>query len=58
VDRAGGRQEAGLNCIAHLLSQFDYTEIEHPVIQLPERERHPDYTRHPLPASIFVPEVY
>jgi len=28
------------------------------VIELPERERHPDYIRHPLPASMFVPEIY
>jgi polyphosphate kinase 2 len=58
IVQAVDKKRARLNCIAHLLSQFDYTEIEHPVIQLPERERHPDYTRHPLPASIFVPEVY
>ena len=58
IVQAVDKKRARLNCIAHLLGQFDYTEIEHPVIQLPERERHPDYTRHPLPASIFVPEVY
>jgi len=23
-----------------------------------KRERHPDYIRHPLPASMFVPEIY
>ncbi|HUD26820.1 MAG TPA: polyphosphate kinase 2 [Burkholderiaceae bacterium] len=58
IVQAVDKKRARLNCIAHLLSQFDYNEIEHPVIELPQRERHPDYTRHPLPASIFVPEVY
>jgi polyphosphate kinase 2 len=58
VVQAVDKKRARLNCIHHLLSQFDYGEIEHPVIELPERERHPDYIRHPLPASIFVPEIY
>jgi polyphosphate kinase 2 len=58
VVQAVDKKRARLNCIHHLLSQFDYAEIEHPVIELPERERHPDYLRRPLPLSIFVPEVY
>jgi polyphosphate kinase len=52
------KKRARLNCIHHLLSQFDYTDVEHPAIELPERERHPDYIRHPLPESMFVPELY
>jgi polyphosphate kinase len=58
VVQAVDKKRARLNCIHHLLSQFDYVDIEHPVIELPERERHPDYIRHPLPAAMFVPEVY
>jgi polyphosphate kinase len=58
VVQAVDKKRARLNFIHHLLSQFDYTEVEHPAIELPERERHPDYTRHPVPASIFVPEIY
>jgi hypothetical protein len=42
----------------HLLSQVPYTEVEHQAIVLPERERHEDYTRRPVPAEIMVPEVY
>ena len=52
------KKRARLNCIHHLLGQFEYHEVERPAIELPERERHADYTRHPLPASIYVPEVY
>ncbi len=58
VVQAVDKKKARLNCIKHLLDQFAYHEIERTPIELPERERHADYTRHPLPASIYVPEVY
>jgi polyphosphate kinase len=58
VVQAVDKKRARLNCIHHLLRQFEYVEVGHPAIELPERERHPDYIRHPLPASIFVPEIY
>jgi len=58
VVQAVEKKKARLNCIHHLLGQFEYHEVERPAIELPERERHADYTRHPLPASIYVPEVY
>jgi len=54
VDKKKGR----LNCIHHLLGQFPYHEVDRPVIQLPERERHPDYSRQPVPDSMMVPEIY
>ena len=56
--QANDKKKARLNCIHHLLSQMPYEEIVHPPIALPQRERHEDYTRHPVPASIIVPEVY
>ncbi|MBC7908698.1 MAG: polyphosphate kinase 2 [Rhodospirillaceae bacterium] len=58
IVEAVDKKKARLNCIDHLLSQIDYQELEHPPIVLPERERHPDYTRASLPAEMFVPEVY
>jgi polyphosphate kinase 2 len=58
VVQAVDKKRARLNCIHHLLRQFDYVEVAHTPIELPERERHPDYIRHPLPDSIFVPEIY
>jgi polyphosphate kinase len=58
VVQAVDKKRARLNCIHHLLSQFDYGDVEHPSIELPERERHPDYIRRPLPPSMFVPEIY
>jgi len=35
-----------------------YREIEHTAITLPERERHEDYVRQPVPQQMIVPEVY
>ena len=47
-----------LNCITHLLTQMPYREVEHEPIVLPERVRHEDYIRHPVPNTMVVPEVY
>ena len=58
VVQAVDKKKARLNCIHHLLQQMPYREVPHPVIQLPERERHDDYIRQPVPNEIVVPEVY
>jgi polyphosphate kinase 2 (PPK2 family) len=58
VVQAVDKKKARLNCIHHLLAQMQYEEISHPPIVLPERVRHDDYERHPVPADMFVPEVY
>lgn len=47
-----------LNCIHRLLSQVPYKEIEHELILLPERVRHDNYARRPLPEEICVPQLY
>ena len=52
------KKRARLNCIHHLLSQVSYQEIETTPIVLPEREYSPDYLRHPVPDSMYVPRVY
>ncbi|MBB3219510.1 polyphosphate kinase 2 [Pseudoduganella umbonata] len=52
------KKKARLNCIAHLLAQIPYVEVERPAIALPEREYHEDYVRRPVPAEIIVPEIY
>src|SRR5712671_5836942 len=39
------KKRARLNCIAHLLSQFEYNEVPKPPIVLPERARHEHYSR-------------
>ena len=58
VVQAVDKKKARLNCIHHLLSQFDYREIERPVVVLPARVRHADYSRNPVPHDIVVPELY
>ena len=58
VVQAVDKKKARLNCISHLLAQMPYHEVDHPAIDLPERVRHADYLRHPVPAEMYVPEVY
>ncbi len=55
---ADDKKKARLNCIQHLLSHFDYHEIERPEVVLPTRVRNPDYIRHPVPDDMIVPEIY
>ena len=58
VVQAVDKKRARLNCIHHLLQQFPYEEVEKSNVVLPERERHDDYSRHPVPADMLVPEIY
>ena len=58
VVQAVDKKKARLNCISHLLGQMPYHEVPHPSIELPARVRNDDYTRLPVPAQMFVPEVY
>lgn len=58
VIQAVNKKRARLNCINHLLQQFDYHEVEKPKVVLPPRERSENYTRHPVPASMIVPDIY
>jgi polyphosphate kinase len=52
------KKRARLNCIQHLLSQVGYHEIGHPTVQLPERVRHKDYIRRPVPRHMVIPNKY
>ncbi len=58
VVQAVDKKRARLNCIHHLLEQFDYHEVEHVPVHLPPRERREDYARTPVPKSMHVPDVY
>src|SRR5580698_9740035 len=51
------KKRARLNCMHHLLQQVPYQEVQHSEIVLPSREHKPDYTRHPVPADMYVPAV-
>ncbi|WP_460274668.1 polyphosphate kinase 2 [Celeribacter sp. ULVN23_4] len=52
------KKRARLNCIDHLLSLFDYYEIEHDEVHLPERIYKKDYERAVLPPELYVPKKY
>jgi polyphosphate kinase 2 len=58
VVAADDKKKARLNCIAHLLSRMPYEEVTKPQVELPQRTRHPDYSRRPTPAEMFVPEIH
>src|SRR6201996_724616 len=58
VVHAVDKKRARLNCIAHLLKQFNYSEVTKPPIVLPERERHEHYSRQDVPGEMVVPEVF
>jgi polyphosphate kinase 2 (PPK2 family) len=58
VVEAVDKKRARLNCIAHLLSQIAYAEVQHDAVHLPERIHNPDYHHGPVPEDLFVPSVY
>jgi polyphosphate kinase len=58
VVEAVDKKKARLNCIHHLLSQIPYSEVQRKPVVLPQRIRHPDYHRGPVPKEMHVPAVY
>lgn len=58
VIRGDTKKRARLNCIDHLLNQIPYTDVERDEVELPERVFNPEYTREPIPESMYVPEKY
>lgn len=58
IVQADDKKKARLNCIHHLLGQIPYQEVQQPSVNLPERQRHEGYRRHPTPQELQVPEVY
>jgi polyphosphate kinase 2 len=58
VVQAIDKKKARLNCISHFLDQFDYHEIERPLVELPPRTYNEDYIRNPVPEEMYIPEKY
>lgn len=52
------KKRARLNCMAHLLEQIPYQEVEHPTVVLPARVHNPDYHRHPVPRQMIIADRY
>jgi polyphosphate kinase 2 len=55
---ADDKKRARLNVIAHLLEAIPYGEVPKVSVELPERIRHPDYARGPVPPEMYVKSVY
>lgn len=51
------KRTARLNCIAHILSQFEYADVVPDPVELPEREDR-SYIRPPISEQTFVPQQY
>jgi polyphosphate kinase 2 len=58
VVEGDNKRRARLNCISHLLSQFDYDEIEKPELSLTERRPAKGYKRPPMNTQRFVPHLW
>ncbi len=58
VVNSDNKKLARLNCIAHLLSRFEYEDLTPEAIELPHREQGVGYVRPPMEDQTFVPEVY
>jgi polyphosphate kinase len=51
------KKAARLNCINHLLSQFEYVDVAPDVVELPEMKQLP-YVRPPMHEQTFVPQLF
>lgn len=58
VVEAVDKKRARLNCIAHLLEQIPYEDVPREPVVLPDRVRHEDYIRNPVPSELYVPEMF
>ncbi|HEX8056580.1 MAG TPA: polyphosphate kinase 2 [Novosphingobium sp.] len=58
VVHADDKKRARLNCISHLLDQFDFDDVPKAPVVLPDRVRHDDYIRHPVPEELYVPDRF
>jgi len=51
------KKAARLNCISHLLSQFDYVDVAPDVVEIPQMRPEP-YVRAPMHEQTFVPHLF
>lgn len=51
------KKKARLNCISHILSQFEYEDVVPDPVELPEMEEE-SYIRPPMDEQTFVPQIY
>ncbi len=58
VINADIKKHARLNCISHLLSQFNYEDLTPGPMELPPRQEDTGYIRPPFDEQTFVPDKY
>ncbi len=58
IVEAVDKKRARLKCISHLLEQIPYGAVKHPPVLLPDRVRHADYLRAPVPPEMMIPTLY
>jgi polyphosphate kinase 2 len=58
VVNADVKRHARLNCVSHLLSQFDYEDLTPEPVEIPPRQEDSGYERPPFEGQTFVPTVY
>ncbi|HAE41843.1 MAG TPA: polyphosphate kinase 2 [Clostridiales bacterium] len=51
------KRNARINCISHLLSKFEYKDVEMKKIELPDKQIKPEIDRTPYEQQKFVPDV-
>jgi polyphosphate kinase len=56
IVEADDKPSARINCIAHLLSRIPFEPVEHPPIDMPERQSDEGYVRPPREAFTYVPD--
>ena len=52
------KRKARLNCIHHLISQFDYSDVQKEKLELPERRVVKNLNRTPFESQRFVPHIW
>jgi polyphosphate kinase 2 len=55
---ADDKRRARLNCIHHLLTQIDYTDVMPDPMDLPPRDDSKVYVRTPIEDQSFIPQIY
>lgn len=58
VVEAIDKKRARLNCINYVLTRNPYGGVERAPVVLPDRMRHEDHERHPIPRETHVPDLY
>ncbi len=58
IVKGNDKKRARLNCMAHLLDQIPYGDVEQEKVTLPDRVFNPNYERAVVPEELYVPERY